>query len=104
MYIPIEITVGSIAFGICPAEKGNGNTAIQNLIIARVLEIDNGVMGERKLKLETDIPKLIMTLPEWRISEFDFGGIPVRNVWFDQKKIEEEDTKILGFNPYDYVY
>ena len=100
MYIPIEITVGSVAFGVCPAEKEMGRMAVQNLIIARVLSIDNGVMGEREITLETDIPKLIMTLPEWRISEFDFGGIPVRNVWFDQDKIIEEDTKTLGFNPY----
>jgi len=100
MYIPIELKVGSIAFGICPAEKDPGGWPMQNLILGIVTNIDwNFPMGERAITIRADNPKVLeKELPEWRVSEFDFGGVPVPNPWFDQDRIEAEDHAILGNN------
>ena len=99
MYIPVELKVGNIAFGICPVEKGTQpNHAIQNLIIGEVTKIVDrlGIMGERDITIKADHPvDLEVELPEWRISEFDFGGVPVDNPWFDQLRIALEDQNIL---------
>ena len=102
MYVAIEMTIGCIAFGICPAEKDKSGYPFNFMIIGRVTHIDESkMMGERDITLEADVPdKVTVELPEWRISEFDFGGVPMPNPWFDKKRIEDEDTAILGFNPH----
>ena len=101
MYVAIELIVGCVAFGICPAEKTTAGP-FQNLIIGKVTNIDESqIMGRRDITLKTDMPTVLSTvLPEWRIAEFDFGGVAMPNPWFDQARITIEDTKILGFNPH----
>ncbi len=118
MYIQVEIKVGVTAFGVCPCEKGpDGKTAVQNLVLGMVTEIKNvgKGLGERQITITTEstnsnyhnIPNsqagYTATVPEWRVSEFDFGGVPMINPWFDPKRIEYEDTKTMGFNPHKMI-
>lgn len=124
MYIQVEIKEGSIAFGVCEVEFAkDGKTPIQNLILGKVSKIVNNNLGlgEREITITTDAAEIAntsvggqiyapvttehftVTLPEWRVSEFDFGGVPLTNPWFDSRRIEKEDTKKLGFNPHQMV-
>jgi hypothetical protein len=123
MYIQVEIKEGSIAFGVCPVELAkDGKTPVQNLVLGRVTKIENKAnkgLGEREITITTDhdevaisgvgpyVPSpdeyFTVTLPEWRVSEFDFGGVPMNNPWFDPLRIEAEDTKKIGFNPHQRI-
>jgi hypothetical protein len=70
---------------------------MQDLVLGIVDVIGEEAMGERTITVRADHPKpLIIVLPEWRISEFDFGGVPVPNPWFDPERIETEDDDILN--------
>lgn len=122
MYIQVEIKEGSIVFGVCQVEFAkDGKTPVQNLILGKVSKIKNNNLGlgEREITITTSdsaansgvgspmyIPTIeyfTVTLPEWRVSEFDFGGVPLSNPWFDSRRIEKEDTKKLGFNPHQMI-
>jgi hypothetical protein len=116
MFLPIEIKVGCMAVGICPVEKVNGYP-IQNLILGEVQEIKTkSYSGKltKMIKLKADNTVLpgptvmpgvfqptvtkkitIYDLPDWRIAEFDFGGVNMTNRKFDPMAIKNEDEKII---------
>lgn len=109
MYLPIEMKVGGFAVGICPMEL-RGRHPFQNMIIGKIAKIfikrcADSKMHEKHARLraeQTLMPNgqtinqiTEYDLPEWRIPEFDFGGVQVNNSKFDPGRIAKEDQTFL---------
>jgi hypothetical protein len=107
MFIPVnvEIVVGSMCIGILPVRIGSdpslpgiGPLAYADMFRAECVAIKNS-NGERVCEMDfTSITGQTEWVPEYRISDFTFGGVMVNNTKFDPLRIDQEDEAWLKKN------
>jgi hypothetical protein len=107
MFIPVnvEIVVGSICIGILPVRIGSDpvlpgiGLAYADMFRAECIGTKVNINGEKECEMDfTSITGSTEWVPEYRISDFTFGGVMVSNPKFDPNRIDSEDEAWLKKN------
>jgi hypothetical protein len=103
--VQVEIMVGSICIGVMPvrfdtAQSGPlGILAYADMFRAECINIKE-VSGDRQCEMDfTTVDGTTKWVPEYRVSDFTFGGVMISNPKFDPFRIDAEDQHTLSQKP-----
>ena len=101
--VPVEITIGSEVFALLPAKKDKKGVPRVDIILGTVEFINDKDVDNRVLTISAlfddgsfNTVTKYFKVGEYRVTDYTFGGVLMKNPKFDQKRIEKEDNVRLG--------
>lgn len=100
--VPVEITIGSEVFVLLPAKKDGKKSPRVDIVLGVVEFINDKDVDNRILTIsalfDDGVSKVTkyFKVAEYRVTDYTFGGVLIKNPKYDQRRIEREENIRLG--------